>query len=145
VEWSGKLGDIEPTDASNLTGVWEGLYRQPGRQRHVSFTATLIDTGSLVTGSTHEPCIAPDCPIKTHHATLAGERTGQAVSFIKSYDPPGFGYDVAHYAGTLSADGMEIAGLWRIPRWGLSGEFLMIRAQRKAAVNAREKQRAATD
>ena len=139
------MPEPEPTNTSSLTGVWDGLYRQPGRKRHVPFTASLIDTGSLVTGSTHEPCNVPDCPIKTHHATLSGERTGQAVAFIKSYEPPGFGYDVVHYAGTLSADGLEIAGSWTIPRSGSSGEFLMIRAQRKSVAQAQSAERTATD
>lgn len=135
----------EPTNANSLTGVWDGLYKQPGRKRHVSFTATLIDTGSLVTGSTYEPCNVPDCPIKTHHATLSGERTGQAIAFTKSYAPPGYGYDVVNYAGTLSTDGTEIAGSWRIPRSGLSGEFLMIRAQRKSVALTQQLERTVTD
>jgi hypothetical protein len=139
------LGDLDPTATDSLTGVWDGLYRQPGRKRHVSFTATLIDTGRLLTGSTHEPCNLPDCPIKMHHATLSGERTGQTIAFIKTYEPPGFGYDVVHYSGTLSADGMEIAGTWTIPHSGLSGEFLMIRAQRKAVAQAQETARTITD
>ncbi|MEZ5787367.1 MAG: hypothetical protein R3D62_13090 [Xanthobacteraceae bacterium] len=125
------MSDPDPANDSNLTGVWDGLYRQPGQQQQVPFTATLIDTGSLVSGSTHEPCNVPGCLIETHQATLSGERAGRAVSFTKSYDPPGFGYGVVGYAGTLSADGMEIAGHWRISRSNLSGEFLMIRAQRK--------------
>lgn len=109
------------------------------------FTATLIDTGSLITGSTHEPCNVADCPVRTHHAILSGERTGWAVSFNKTYDPPGFGYDVVNYAGTLSADGMEIAGRWHIPRSSLSGEFLMIRAQEKAVAHTREMERVVAD
>lgn len=139
------MGDPEPTNACNLTGVWDGLYRQPARPQQVPFTATLIDTGSLVSGSTHEPCNVPDCLIKTHYATLSGERAGQTVSFIKSYDPPGFGYDMVSYTGTLSADGMEIAGRWSIPRSSLSGEFLMIRAQRKAAAHTRATEHVVSD
>ena len=137
--------DPEPTNVSNLTGVWDGLYRQPGQLQQVPFTATLIDTGNIVSGSTHEHCNVPGCLIETHHATLSGERAGQAVSFLKSYNPPGFGYDIVSYAGTLSTDGMEIAGRWRIPRSGLSGEFLMIRAQRKAVAHQRAMEHAAPD
>lgn len=140
------MDEPELTDSSSLTGVWDGLYWQPDRRRQVSFTATLIDTGSLLTGSTHEPCNAPDCPINTHHATLSGEHTGRTVSFIKTYDPPGFGYGVVNYAGTPSPDGTEIAGRWIILRSGFSGEFLMIRAQRKrAAADMRETERIASD
>lgn len=139
------MDDLDPNAANSLTGVWDGLYRQPGRKRHVSFTATLIDTGRLLTGSTYEPCNVPDCPRKTHHATLCGERTGQTVAFVKSYEPTGFGYDVVHYSGALSADGMEIAGTWTIPRSALSGEFLMIRAQRKSVAQTQQTERTIAD
>lgn len=139
------MSGSEAADANSLTGVWDGLYRQPGRKRHVPFTATLIDSGNLITGATHEPCNLPDCPIKTHHAMLSGERTGLAVAFVKSYEPPGFGYGVVHYSGMLSADGMEIAGSWRILSSALSGEFLMIRAQRKSIAQTEQTERSVSE
>jgi hypothetical protein len=128
-------------DPTNLTGVWSGLFKQTDLGADVTFTATLIESGSLVTGSTHEPCVVSDCPRKTHLATLSGTRNGRAVSFLKTYDPPGFGYSTVSYDGTLNGDATEIAGQWNI-RQGLlsmSGEFLMIRAGRRAAVRAQKK------
>jgi hypothetical protein len=74
----------------NLTGVWNGTFRQPFRGS-IAFTATLIESGHHITGSTHEPCAQFACPRKTHLATLAGHHSGRAVSFVKTYDPPGFG------------------------------------------------------
>ncbi|MGC2780233.1 MAG: hypothetical protein WA418_31800 [Bradyrhizobium sp.] len=127
-------------DPNDLTGIWDGLFKQPDTGRHVPFTATLIETGNLVTGSTHEPCILPVCPRKTHYATLSGRRAGLAVSFVKTYDPPGFGYDIVSYRGTLNGDATEIFGTWSIAL--LTGEFLMVRAGRKAA--ERVKKRLAT-
>jgi hypothetical protein len=114
------------TDAVDLTGVWDGLFTHPGHEQ-VSFTATLIDTGTTLSGSTHEKCMMPACPRRTHNALLDGSRSGSSLSFTKTYDPPGFGYDIVLYEGTLNADATEIDGRWSIPR-DLSGKFLMIRS-----------------
>ncbi|MBS0280782.1 MAG: hypothetical protein JSR25_06460, partial [Proteobacteria bacterium] len=38
----------------NLTGIWQGLFSYPSMYRAASFTATLIETGSHLTGSTAE-------------------------------------------------------------------------------------------
>jgi hypothetical protein len=124
-------------DTDNLTGVWDGAFKNSDGGS-VSFTATLIESGSLLTGSTHEPCALSYCPRKTHLANLSGRRSGRAVSFVKTYDPPGYGYDTVIYGGELNGDASEITGRWTIPP-DLSGEFLMIRAARRAAVRTRKK------
>ena len=123
--------------ADSLTGVWEGVYRQRVIGS-VNFTATLIESANQLTGSTHEPCIVFDCPRRTHLATLAGDRQGRTVSFVKSYDPPGFGYDTVAYAGELNSDATEIAGIWTIGS-GFSGEFVMTRSGRVSEVRTRKK------
>ncbi|MGO9631021.1 MAG: hypothetical protein ACLPXW_18805 [Xanthobacteraceae bacterium] len=41
--------------ADNLTGVWNGMFRQV-LVGSVAFTATLIESGQHITGSTHEEC-----------------------------------------------------------------------------------------
>ena len=115
-------------NAQNLTGVWHGLYTYPN-VRSVSFVATLIESGSALTGSTHEPC---DGPAGTLYATLTGSRHGSAVAFRKTYEGAGPGYGTVDYAGTLSTGATEIEGRWSIPGvW--SGKFLMIRPARDAA------------
>jgi hypothetical protein len=121
----------------NLTGVWNGVFRQRF-VGSVNFTATLIESGNQITGSTHEPCMQFDCPRKTHLATFVGHRHGRAVSFIKTYDPPGFGYDAVGYSGDLNGDATEIAGMWTI-KGGFSGEFVMTRAGRRVEARARKK------
>jgi hypothetical protein len=73
------------------------------------------------------------CPRRTHNALLDGRRNGSVVSFTKTYDPPGFGYDTVIYEGTLNADATEIDGHWGIPRDRLSGKFLMIRSSASAS------------
>ena len=116
-------------DAGNLTGVWHGLYTYPHGQS-VSFVATLIDSAGALSGATHEPGGHGDASPGTLYATLAGQRSGSAVTFRKTYDGKVPRYRAVDYAGTLNADATEVAGRWVIPGvW--SGTFLMIREARK--------------
>ena len=111
----------------NLTGVWDGNYVQPGTAM-VTFLATLIDSGGAFGGSVTEPCMMPGCPRSTHNASIAGHRSGNAVSFVKRYEPPGYGYDTVHYEGSVNAEATEIHGRWKIHGTSFSGAFLMVRS-----------------
>ncbi len=124
--------------AESLTGVWNGVFQQPDCGS-VAFTATLIESANQITGSTHEPCVLPGCPRKIHLALLSGHRQSRAVAFVKTYDPPGFGYGTVSYAGELNGEATEIAGTWTIAG-SFSGAFLMIRAGRRAPARTRKKQ-----
>jgi len=125
------------TADNNLTGIWQGLYHYPDASAPVSFTATLIESGAWLSGSTHEK--AQDewndwCEV---FATLLGKRAGQAVSFSKTYDSAsGWSHAVA-YEGVLSDDATEITGQWSIPGvW--AGKFMMIRPEGRRASMLRE-------
>lgn len=121
----------------SLTGVWDGTFVQPGVGA-VTFLATLIEAGGALSGSVTEPCMMPGCPRSEHNASLAGSRSGSAVSFVKRYEPPGWGYDSVRYEGSVNTDATEIDGRWNIA--GMSGTFLMIRSGKPAeAVAAEEK------
>jgi hypothetical protein len=115
----------------SLTGVWDGTYTQPG-VGIVTFLATLIETGGALGGSVTEPCMMQACPIGTHNASIAGHRSGSAVSFVKSYEPPGYGYNTVSYEGAVNADATEIDGRWRIPGSSYSGTFLLVRSSQPA-------------
>ncbi|MDA9404826.1 hypothetical protein [Bradyrhizobium sp. CCBAU 45389] len=115
--------------STDLSGVWDGTYVQPGTGM-VTFTATLVEAGGALGGSVTEPCMNPRCPLSTHNASIAGHRSGSVVSFVKRYEPPGYGYDTVVYEGTVNASATEIDGRWRLPRE--SGSFLMIRSSRPA-------------
>lgn len=116
--------------SSSLTGVWQGLYTYPSRNQRVLFGATLIETASWVTGSTHEPCTSGEQVGETLYATLLGRRQGSIVAFTKTYDGSNPRYRVVEYEGTLSVDGAEIEGRWATSSaW--SGKFLMIRSAGK--------------
>jgi hypothetical protein len=116
-------------EAQNLTGVWNGLYSYPDG-RSVTFVATLIDSGSTLSGSTHEPCVGTDGPSATLFATLMGSRSGSAVTFRKTYEAADPRWGTVNYEGRLNADATEIEGRWMIPGvW--SGKFMMIRPLRE--------------
>jgi hypothetical protein len=82
----------------------------------------------------------PGCPVSTHNASIAGHRSGSAVSFVKRYEPPGYGYDTVIYAGSVNAEATEIQGRWSIVGTRFSGAFLMVRATRTAQTSATEQQ-----
>lgn len=105
----------------------------------VTFLATLIETGGALGGNVTEPCIRPDCLVGgTHNASIAGHRTGSAVSFVKRYEPSGCGYDTVFYEGLVNADATEIDGHWRLPGMAGSGKFLMVRSGKRAEAVAKQ-------
>lgn len=122
---------------NDLTGVWDGTYIQPSIGM-VTFLTTLIDSGGALGGSVTEPCMTPGCPVSTHNASIAGQRSGSAVSFVERYEPPGYGYDKVFYEGTVNAEATEISGRWRLPGATLSGTFLMVRSIKTARSIATE-------
>ena len=126
---------MEPS-AQSLTGIWHGIYSYPIARAPVSFVATLIETASAVSGTTHEPCTIGGGPNEILYATLLGSRQDSAVAFVKSYDGANPHYGTVAYEGTLSSDGTEIEGRWIVAgNW--SGKFLMIRPAGKTEALAR--------
>jgi hypothetical protein len=121
----------------NLTGIWNGLYTYPQLGKSVSFVATLIETVSWLSGSTHEPCVFGDGVGSTLYASLLGSRRSRSVLFRKTYESASPDYSLVEYEGTLSGDGNEISGRWAIsPGW--SGSFLMIRSGGQSASRTRK-------
>lgn len=110
----------------NLTGVWNGLYTyRDGRS--TSFVATLIESGGLLSGTTHEPGTAGAAGPMLF-ASLAGTRSDSAVTFTKTYErPDAFHTSPIRYEGALNGEGTEIEGRWTIMRFW-SGKFLMVRS-----------------
>jgi hypothetical protein len=121
---------------ASLTGIWHGIYSYPIPRAPVSFVATLIETASTVSGTTHEPCAIGGSPNEILYATLLGRRQDGAVAFVKTYDGVNPYYGTVGYEGTLSPDGTEIEGRWTVSgNW--SGKFLMIRPAGNAEAVAR--------
>jgi hypothetical protein len=118
-------------NAANLTGIWHGIYSYPVPRAPVSFVATLIETASAVSGTTHEPCTIGASTNQILYATLMGRRQDSAVAFVKTYDGAHPHYRTVAYEGALSPDGTEIEGCWTV-RGSWSGKFLMIRSAGKA-------------
>ena len=115
----------------NLTGVWDGTFVQP-QVGMVTFLATLTESGGALGGNVTEPCMTPGCPLSIHKASIAGHRSGSAVSFVKRYEPSGYGYDTVFYEGLVNAEATEIDGRWTLPGIPLSGTFLMVRSTKPA-------------
>ncbi len=118
-----------------LSGLWHGRYAYPLRLPPVSFEAILFESGMTVTGTVSEPSVMHDGTVAD--ATLLGDHEGSAVSFVKTYADAGRYPHPVRYSGTLSADGTEIEGRWRIS-WYWSGTFLMIRSPREAVAVSRK-------
>ncbi len=121
----------------DLTGVWDGTFVQP-QVGMVTFLATLIESGGALGGNVTEPCLTPGCPLRIHNASIAGHRSGSAVSFVKRYEPSGYGYETVSYEGSVNAEATEIDGRWRLPGTTLSGTFLMVRSTKAAESIATE-------
>lgn len=121
----------------NLTGIWQGLFSYPSMYRAASFTATLIETGSHLTGSTVEIAVGGPRDAMAVAAFLSGRRTGSRVTFTKQYEGPEPPNHAVEYEGMLTGDCMEIDGRWFIPgSW--AGRFLMIRSGGRSVEVARQ-------
>lgn len=119
--------DSSHADGPSLTGMWRGLFSYPRLWEPNPFVAILVQSGTGISGTTHEPCQIGPMRGRILYATLVGARDGTAVSFVKTYDGSGGWAHAVMYDGRLSSDGNEIGGRWHVPdMW--SGRFLMLRA-----------------
>jgi hypothetical protein len=112
----------------NVSGQWTGAFTYPRLLATVTFEASLDEALGVIAGATDELTRFHEPQLRVA-ATLQGRRNEVSVSWVKRYEaprPPSYDYPVI-YEGTLSTDGMEIRGLWRLPGFE-TGSFLMIRA-----------------
>lgn len=115
----------EPVD--DLGGDWIGVYSYPGLEAPVVFHATLTDKGASLAGHIREEIMAAAGAPVTVMADVRGGHAERQVRFVKTYDGAAGWTHKVHYVGTLTPDGLEIAGTWSIPPvW--TGTFLMSRA-----------------
>ncbi|UCI05559.1 hypothetical protein [Mesorhizobium sp. B1-1-8] len=124
---------VQEETTQNLTGVWNGRYFYPRELPPVSFVATLIETASLLTGTTHESAGPAGA---ARYATLQGQRHGSSVVFVKTYNAGPHVHPI-DYRGVLNGDATEIEGVWQI-RGNWWGKFLMIRSPGKVAAVVRK-------
>jgi hypothetical protein len=109
----------------DLSGVWHGLYSYDVGIAPVYFVATLIQSGSNLSGLTHEQEKGENGAPLTLFASIDGTCSPTLVRFTKHYDGSG-GWDHAvAYNGQVQGDGNEIEGLWQVEH--VTGRFLMIR------------------
>lgn len=129
---------MDEPGSESLTGVWHGQYRYPLPLEPVHFTATIIDSGGALSGTTQET-VGLDGPPASLMAILDGRRDGATVRFVKTYAPASEEFQDVIYAGTLNGERTEIEGEWTVPgTW--SGSFLMIRTRGRAMAREREEE-----
>ncbi len=114
----------------DLSGTWQGRYSYFDAREPVAFVAVVIDAAGMLGGTIHERCTEGDAAGNYLYATLSGQQTGSAVTFVKTYDGTGGWKHSVGYEGTVNEDGTEITGHWQVQdEWGVwTGPFLMMRA-----------------
>lgn len=123
-------------ESESLTGVWHGQYRYPLPLEPVHFTATIIDSGGALSGTTQETAGLEGMPV-SKMAILDGRRDGSTVRFVKTYAPASEEFQDVIYTGSLNGELTEIEGEWTVPGiW--SGTFLMIRTRGRAMARERD-------
>lgn len=130
------------TKNASLTGIWHGLYTYASQPEPVYFVATLIQSGTLLMGTTHESAEGRTGAPLTLFASIDGRIDQDIVTFTKAYDGShGWKHQVG-YEGLLSGDRTEIEGNWRIEpgngQMGARGRFLMIRSSGASEAAIRE-------
>lgn len=131
------MADGSEENGANLTGLWQGLFSYTRLLGPSPFVAILIESGSCITGTTHEPVRSRSGAGGLLYAAIEGRHNGSSVAFVKTYDGTGGRKHSVHYDGRLNGDGTEIEGRWRIARsW--SGKFLMLRAGSGARAEKRQ-------
>src|SRR4029450_9638091 len=68
--------DISRGNGPSLTGLWNGLFSYPRRYDPTQFVAILIQSGSSLSGTTHESCAIEGIFGGVLYATLQGQRDG---------------------------------------------------------------------
>jgi hypothetical protein len=120
-----------------LTGVWHGLYSYKAHAEPVYFVATLIQSGTHISGLTHESEIGKTGAPLVLYAGIEGARHGTSIQFTKSYDGSGGWDHSVAYDGILNGEATEIEGRWVIGQQA-SGKFLMIRTRGVSEAVVRE-------
>ncbi|SOH93037.1 hypothetical protein SAMN06273572_101891 [Monaibacterium marinum] len=127
-------------DKISVSGHWSGRYTYPARfAPPVTFTALLDEHAGIIDGWSDEPnTFMADAP-STLRADLNGERSGQTITFVKTYQISHPDADFVHYSGTINPSLTHIVGAWRFLGFGgLTGRFEMLRpAVLKASIKAK--------
>lgn len=125
------------SEGDSLTGVWHGLYSYPVFAEPVYFVASLIQSGTSISGTIHEAERGENGAPLTLYAGVSGTVDRPSVDFAKTYDGTGGWSHTVMYSGLLDGDMSEIEGTWTI-RGVWSGRFLMIRSRLASEAKARE-------
>ncbi|MGK6357067.1 hypothetical protein ACMGDH_17800 [Sphingomonas sp. DT-207] len=111
------------SDPRDLSGIWYGSYVADREDQANSFIAVLEETLGAVTGTITEPDDTGQADLR--RASVAGQRGGPTLRFLKQYDGHGSWDHTVHYTGQVDEAGTEVAGRWIVE--GVTGSFAMHR------------------
>ncbi|RDC59424.1 hypothetical protein HME9302_00612 [Alteripontixanthobacter maritimus] len=108
----------------DLSGSWEGVFTYPGGDMPTTpFVLKARHQGNAFTGEIIEPSIYGG---RTISAIASGVCTDRQLDFVKTYRTTGMTYGTpVDYKAIVSADGLEVTGVWSLPEW--AGTFEMHR------------------
>lgn len=111
------------SDPRDLSGVWYGHYAADRDDQANSFIAVLEETHGAVIGTITEPDDTGQLDLR--RASVAGQRGGTTLGFVKQYDGRGGWSHAVHYSGQVDEEGTRVVGRWSVE--GLTGSFTMQR------------------
>lgn len=118
-------GSAVAQTASDLGGVWQGFYWGGGNTQ-TSFQVTLRDDpGPGVSGTILETNSFGDKTSAFLLSSFQGEVSGEAVTWVKTYDGTGGQAHSVIYSGRLASP-RRIVGTWTLDS-GVGGEFEIVR------------------
>ncbi len=111
------------SDPHDLSGVWYGSYAADRDDQANSFIAVLEERHGALTGTITEPDDSGQVDVR--RASVAGQRGGTTIAFVKQYDGRGGWNHAVHYTGQVDGEGTQVAGRWIVE--GMTGSFTMQR------------------
>lgn len=112
--------------AANLSGVWQGAYLSADGADVNTFTVTLTQIGTRLTGSVTElNAFGDQSKAIFLTSTLAGTINGNQVLFTKTYDGSGGVSHSVVYRGEIQPGGRRVRGVFQAD--AATGTFEMVR------------------
>ena len=108
------------SDPRDLSGVWYGSFTADRGDQANGFIAVLEERHGTLTGTITEPG-----GVDVRRASVAGQRGGTTIAFVKQYDGRCGWHHSVDYTGQVDGEGTQVAGRWIVE--GLTGSFTMQR------------------
>ena len=131
----------QETRTDSLSGLWTGRYWYMSSNQHipatVPFSAVILDSDGIVTGTTLEPNSFANNNLSELTATIDGQQQDGMIDFMKIYDllPDVHQYPI-DYTGDIDEDWTRIVGGWCITLedWHEHGGFELVRVTKSVEI-----------